>query len=228
MHKNLTCQKRDEFMKKIKTAKKISMITIFMILIIILLAYLNSEKINQEQDDKKQDIVSENSNTQKSSNTAKFIYSQNSNVKSTVVKKEYENMPSQIKDYKVIGKLEIPSINLETYILEETNEKTLNISVTKLAGPEINQIGNFCITGHNYINSKMFYKLGKVSLNDEIILTDTYDDSVNYKVYETKEIEPTQTDVLNQDTGGEREVTLITCTFGAKKRIVVKAVEQYD
>ena len=39
---------------------------------------------------------------------------------------------------------------------------------------------------------------------------------------------PEEVEVLSQDTKEEREVTLITCTFGAVKRIVVKASEVYD
>ena len=117
---------------------------------------------------------------------------------------------------------------LSKYILGETNKETLNLSVTKLAGPQINEIGNFCITGHNYLNSKMFFKLKQVKKDDEVILTNTYEESVNYKVYEIKEVLPEEVEVLSQDTKEEREVTLITCTFGAIKRIVVKASEVYD
>lgn len=161
--------------------------------------------------------------------TASFIYGKNGKIDIQVnAKNEYETMPSEIKGHKVIGKLEIPSIDLQTYILEETTNQTLNISVTKLSGPQINKIGNFCITGHNYINSRMFFNLNKVKLNDEVILTDTFGGSIRYRVYETKEILPTEVDVLKQDTNLEKEVTLITCTFGARKRLIVKAIEEYD
>ena len=168
-----------------------------------------------------------NNSTKVNSN---FIYEKNDKIIKTQSeeKMEYETMPSNLKGYKVIGKLEIPKINLTTYILEETTDETLKISVTKLNGPQINEIGNFCIIGHNYLNSKMFFKLKKVEKDDEIILTDTFNESVKYKVYEVKEILPNQVEVLNQNTQEEKEVTLITCTFGAAKRIVVKAVEVYD
>ena len=92
----------------------------------------------------------------------------------------YQNMPKELKGKTVIGKLTIPSINLETYILEETSDETLNISVTKLTGPEINTIGNFCITGHNYINSKMFWNLYKVQIGDEIFLTDIFYKTIGF------------------------------------------------
>lgn len=141
---------------------------------------------------------------------------------------EYKNMPKELNGYKVIGKLEIPKIELLTYILNETNDKSLNVSVTKLAGPNINREGNFCITGHNYNNGRMFGKLKKLELGDKVILTDTYDRSVVYTVNSIDKIGTKELEVLSQDTNGEREVTLITCTTGAIKRIVVKAIEEYD
>ncbi len=141
---------------------------------------------------------------------------------------EYQNMPREIDGHKVIGKLEIPKIELSTYILNETTDKTLNVSVTKLTGPNINKEGNFCITGHNYNNSRMFGKLKKLEIGDKIILTDTYDRSVTYTVSSIDKVGTKEIEVLSQETKGEREVTLITCTTGAIKRIVVKAIEEYD
>ena len=141
---------------------------------------------------------------------------------------EYKNMPSEIKGYKVIGKIEIPKIGLSSYILSETNKKSLKVSVTKLYGPEINKPGNFCIAGHNYANMKMFGGIKKLQIDDEIELTDTFDRKVKYKVYETYKTDPKDVGCLNQDTKGERELTLITCTAGAIQRVIVKAVEVYD
>ncbi len=141
---------------------------------------------------------------------------------------EYKNIPSEIKGYKVIGKIEIPKIGLSSYILSETNKKSLKVSVTKLYGPEINKQGNFCIAGHNYANMKMFGGIKKLQIDDEIELTDTFDRKVKYKVYETYKTDPKDVGCLNQDTKGERELTLITCTAGAIQRVIVKAIEVYD
>ena len=47
--------------------------------------------------------------------------------------------------YEVIAKLEIPKIELTTYVIGETTEETLDVSVTKLCGPDVNKVGNFCI-----------------------------------------------------------------------------------
>ncbi len=128
----------------------------------------------------------------------------------------------------VIGKLEIPKINLVTYILPETTEETLNKSVTKLCGPKVNGVGNLCVTGHNYYKDNMFGNLKEIDINDKIYLTDNNGNKIEYGVYEICKVYPEEVECLSQDTKGEREVTLITCTTGAVKRLIVKAVEIYD
>lgn len=141
----------------------------------------------------------------------------------------YINMPEEIKGYRVIGKLEIDKINLSTYILETTSKDTLKLSVTKLYGPNVNQVGNFCITGHNYKNDKMFGRLKELKIDDEIKLIDIYNREVIYSVIDIIKVKPKEVFVLDQDTeSGERELTLITCTAGALERLVVKAIEKYD
>lgn len=74
----------------------------------------------------------------------------------------------------------------------------------------------------------MFGKLKELEKGDKIILTDTYNRSVIYTVSTINQVKPDEVDVLSQNTQGEREVTLITCTKGAIKRIIVKAIEEYD
>ncbi len=136
-------------------------------------------------------------------------------------------MPDDIDGFKIIGKLEIPKIDLNTYILEETNEDTLNKSVTKLCGPNINEIGNFCILGHNYNKTNMFGRLKKLKINDTISLINLYGQKIEYIVYDIFKVYPDEIECLNQETNGEREITLITCTTGAIKRLVIKATENY-
>ena len=101
-------------------------------------------------------------------------------------------------------------------------------SVTKLCGPQINSVGNFCIIGHNYNESKMFKKLKNLEIGDKILLTDIYDQTIEYKVYDKYKVYPKETKCLSQETNGEREITLITCTTGGLKRLIIKAREVYD
>ncbi len=146
----------------------------------------------------------------------------------TFQKEKTLKIPNEYDGWNVIGKLEIQKINLTTYILNTTNEDNLDKSVTKLCGPNINSVGNFCITGHNYKKSNMFSKLKKLEVGDEFTITDLFEKSVNYRIYSITQVEPDDIQCLNQDTAGEREVTLITCTTGALKRLVLKASEIYD
>lgn len=142
------------------------------------------------------------------------------------LEKKSRILPKELKKFKIIGKIEIPKLKLKKYILSESNPKSLEVSVTKLCGPQINQIGNFCIAGHNY--NKVFGKIKYLEINDKIILTDVYGNSTLYQVYDNYKSSPKDVSCLNQDTEGEKELTLITCTMGAVKRVIVKAVEVYD
>ena len=117
---------------------------------------------------------------------------------------------------------------MTTYILAYTSKENLNKSVTKLCGPKVNGVGNLCITGHNYYNDKMFGNLKKIEIGDKIKITDMKGIVIEYEVYDKYKVYPKEIGCLSQETGGEREITLITCTTGAIKRLIVKAVEIYD
>ena len=143
-------------------------------------------------------------------------------------KKTYikEEIAEEYQGYKVAGKLEIPKIELETYILEEYSEQALNISVTKFWGADANQIGNFCVAGHNFQNKNMFKKKKKLEIGDNLYVIDSKIGRVEYEIYNIETVLPENVDCLNQETDGRREVTLITCTNDSSKRIIVKAQEK--
>lgn len=149
-------------------------------------------------------------------------------VSQSKIKQAYVSIPEKINGHTVIGKIEIPKIELTTYILKDTNKDSLNESVTKLCGPNINSIGNFCVIGHNYNGSKMFKKLKTLEVGNKILLTDIYNQTIEYEVYDKYKVYPKETKCLSQETNGEREVTLITCTTGGLKRLIIKAREIYD
>ena len=135
----------------------------------------------------------------------------------------YQNMPQQINGYTVLGKLIIPKIELETYILDETNKTSLNTSVTKLEGPGINEVGNFCITGHNYLNANMFGKLKKLEIGDTLSVTDNTIGKVEYEIYKKYETSTSDSSYMNRDTEGRREISLTTCTDDSSARLIIWA-----
>ena len=126
------------------------------------------------------------------------------------------------KGYNVSAKLVIPKIDLETYVLEDYNIEALKVSVTKFWGNNPNDIGNFCIAGHNY---KEFKNITKLNIGDIFTLTDNYNGIIQYEIYDIYKVLPKQTECLSQNTNGRKEVTLITCTTNSKKRVIIKAKE---
>lgn len=134
-------------------------------------------------------------------------------------------------NYKKIAVINIPKINInyvvlqgETGSLEET-EALLKISPVKYHGYDPNEVGNFCIVGHNYRNTKFFSKVPTLVIGDTVELTDLSGRKITYEVYDKYTVDPNDTSCTTQLTGGKKEVTLITCTDDSKLRVVVKCKE---
>lgn len=148
------------------------------------------------------------------------------NIEETVVEPIPYQWEETEKGYDVIAKLEIPKISLKTNVLSQYSEDALLVSVTKFWGANPNQVGNFCIAGHNYYKrTNMFYKLKNLKKGDEILLTDRNNLTIEYIVYDIFKVSPKDISCLSQETNGAREITLITCTSNSKQRIIVKAKE---
>lgn len=131
----------------------------------------------------------------------------------------------EIKGNKVIGIIKIPKVELEYPILETTTKETLNLSITKFWGKEINEIGNVTLAGHNNLSGVMFGKIKKLEEGDIIELTDIQNTTLKYKVFKTYIIDPNDISCILPEEENKREVTLITCTTGGKERYIVKARE---
>ena len=146
-------------------------------------------------------------------------------IKGDVSSNNQNKIETTYKGYPVIAKLEIPKINLETYVISEYSNQALGVSVTKFYGGNPNEVGNFCIAGHNYITKNMFHDLKKLENEDTILLTGLEGEKVQYRVYVIETVAPNETQCLSQKTNGKIELTLITCTTDSSKRIIVKAVK---
>lgn len=127
--------------------------------------------------------------------------------------------------YKVCAKLVIPQISLETNVLADYSESALKNSVVKFWGVEPNNVGNFCIAGHNFKIKNMFSKLKDLKLGDKLFITDSKIGKIEYEIFKIDIVLPEDVSCLKAITENEREVTLITCTIDSKKRIIVKAKE---
>ena len=199
---------------KVKKSKYIIIILILSILFFILFNIQNEES-------KKQEITIEKVNSKIYENQINNNIEKQSTKDAKTVEKEV--IETEFKGYKVASKIYIPKINLETYVLEQYSTQALLTSVTKFYGANPNQIGNFCVAGHNYGPANMFQNLKKLNINDEIYLTDIEGNKMKYIIYDTYTVLPNDTKCLSQKTNGEIELTLITCTFNSEKRIIIKA-----
>ena len=130
------------------------------------------------------------------------------------------------KEYDTIGIVKIPKINVNYPILSETSDALLKIAPCKFWGPNPNEVGNFCIVGHNYRNNRFFSKVPKLDIGDSIEIMDLTGTTVTYKIYDMHNVDPTDVRDTTQKTDGKREVTLITCTDDSKERVVVRATEE--
>lgn len=140
--------------------------------------------------------------------------------------KESVKIDEQYLGFDVAAKLIVPKINLATYVLKDYSEEGLKICASKYWGPDANEIGNFCIAGHNYERENMFNHLIDLQIGDELHLLDNKNGKVVYKICDIYKVKPQNTDPLNQETNGKRAVTLITCVNYSKNRLIVQAVEQ--
>ena len=187
-------------------------ITIFMFVVILLIGGYVIYQIYQEDSIK-------NHETQKETKLQSI-----ENTKPIKEELEYKGLiPEEYKGYQVSAKLEIEKLDVTTYVLEEYTKPSMEVATAKYFGPKPNEEGNYCIAGHNYIRKNMFSELGKLEVGDTFTLTDNWHGTVNYKIYDKYKANPNETQALSQKTGGETEVTLITCTNYSDQRIIVKA-----
>lgn len=202
-------------MKKRKTKKSRTIINFILVILIFgIITYLRIET-NSEKNIK-----------QANNYEVKNVVTSTNNIKENEKVYSKEEVIKEYKGYEVDSKLEIPKIELETYILKDFSKETLNISVTKFWGCKPNTIGNYCIAGHNFKNKNMFHDLKKLEKQDNLFIIDNKVGKVEYEIYDIYKVLPEDTSCLEQETNGKKEVTLITCTSDSEERIIVKATEK--
>ena len=137
----------------------------------------------------------------------------------------------EYKGYKIIGIVKIPKINIEYPILDigdidpESAKAPMKISIIKYWGENVNDYGNLSIAGHNNKSGTMFGKTKNLTNGDIVELTDLKGQTIQYSIYSIFVTDPNDVSILLPKEEKIREVTLITCTNGNKKRLILKAKE---
>ncbi|MCI8641825.1 MAG: sortase [Clostridia bacterium] len=128
----------------------------------------------------------------------------------------------------VLGVIKIPKINVYYPIFSTYTDDLLRISPCRFYGPLPGKIGNLCIAGHNYDNDKFFSKIATLNIGSEIIISDYYNQSYTYFVYNIYEVDADNLSPVYSYDKKVRQLTLITCNNINHKRIVVQAISKIN
>lgn len=138
----------------------------------------------------------------------------------SLTSKEEVNL-EDINGYTPIAIIEIPSIKLSQALVEGISDDVLKYFLGHFndsAAP--GERGNFAVAGHRVSDyTDAFINLYKVKAGDEVIVK-THDKKYTYVVEDNFIVEPEDVHVL--DDTKEATMTLVTCTVGAKQRVIVK------
>lgn len=187
-----------------KRFKLIFILSLIIIVITLIFLYNNIWKINQDTEISK--ILSNNYNTLK-------LYSNPTSNSSEI--NTNENF--------IIGKIEIPKINISYPFFSFTNTEYLAISPCRLSGDMPPKYSNLCIAGHNYDNGMFFSDLSKLKINDKIVIYDNSDYKYTYTIYKIYEVNENDLSPIYDYEDNKNELTLITCNNLNNNRIIVKA-----
>ena len=130
------------------------------------------------------------------------------------------------KGFPMVGTIEIPAINLKSPVLEEASASAIEVAVAVYYGPGLNKVGNTTIAGHNYRNGTFFSNNKNLVEGDKVYITDNSGEKVTYIIYKIYTTAPEDSEYLDRDTQGKREISLTTCTDDTKSRLIIWAKEQ--
>ena len=138
-------------------------------------------------------------------------------------KESKEDDFSNVKAGDEIAIINIPSINLNTVVVESIEKQYLNHYVCHFENSAMpGENGNFSLAGHSsYRYNEVFNEAHNIKLDDEIIIK-TLNNEFTYIVKDIYEVNPEDTFVLDQDNE-IKELTIVTCTNKGKDRLIVKA-----
>ena len=127
--------------------------------------------------------------------------------------------------FTVVGRMEIPRIDLDLPVLERATKTSLEQSIAVFVGPGLNKVGNTVIVGHNFRNGTFFSRNKELENGDEIYITDTSGTRIEYTIYNIYTTSSEDSDYITRDTAGKREISLSTCTNDSRYRLVIWARE---
>ena len=121
-----------------------------------------------------------------------------------------------------LGTLKIPSIGVNSKIVEGTGNASLAKGIGHFTGTSI-WAGNVCVAAHNRGTNAIFGKIHTLSIGDEIILT-TKQGTRTYHVTSVEKV--SETDTSGTASTSDNQITLYTCVRDQRDlRYCVRAIE---
>ena len=122
---------------------------------------------------------------------------------------EYEGvMPTRlVNGINMVGVVSVPSVGIEIPVAAEWSYKNLKKSACRYSGTAKNG------------------RLGKAEMGDEVQFLDVNGTLYVYKITDKEILGKYELDRL---TDNDSDLTLFTCTYGGKKRVVVRCQKQQD
>lgn len=120
-----------------------------------------------------------------------------------------------VGDSEYLGILAIPSLSLELPIHTEWSEAALKTAPCRQQGSALTD--DLVIAGHNY--TEHFGRLDRLTTGETLTLTLPSGEEIKYTVAEISTLSPTAVDEVLESS---YPLTLYTCTFSGRERIVVR------
>ncbi|KGM97629.1 sortase [Clostridium botulinum D str. CCUG 7971] len=134
-----------------------------------------------------------------------------------------ENKKQNVHIGKELALIEIPSIDLQSVIVEGMEKEQLRYYLCHFQSTAMpGENGNFSIAGHSsFIYNEILNHLYEVNVGDVIKLK-TKKGEFNYVINKKFIVEPNEVEVLDQNKD-KKTMTIVTCSNRGKKRLIVTA-----
>lgn len=123
----------------------------------------------------------------------------------------------EIDGERYIGQLSIPDLNLELPVMSQWSYPRLRKAPCRYSGTVLGR--NLVLLAHNY--PIHFGKLKELPLNTEICFQDVHGQKTWYRLAALEILDPKK---IEEITAEEYDLTLFTCTYGGKSRVVARCV----
>lgn len=129
------------------------------------------------------------------------------------------------KGFKKAGVIEIPKINLNYIIVSEVDSDSIEVAIAiqEQVSAGLNKVGNTVLVSHNYKNGTLFSNINNLVKDDKIYITDKTGTKQSYTIYDIYTTGTGDSEYMERDTNGQKEITLVTCTNETKSKLVICA-----